>query len=75
VRESVAAAQLLSGKALSAEAVFRDDLKQHPNNPRSLFGLWKSLEAQKKSADAERAHADFDKAWKSADVQLRIEDF
>jgi TolA-binding protein len=75
VRESLGAALLRSGKPAAAEVVFREDLKQHPNNPRSLFGLWKSLEAQQKTAEAQTVHAAFDKAWKNADVQLRIEDF
>jgi tetratricopeptide (TPR) repeat protein len=75
VRESLGAALLLSGKAFAAEGVFREDLKQHPNNPRSHFGLWKSLEAQQKTAEAQTVHAEFDKAWKNTDVTLKIEDF
>lgn len=75
VRESLGAALLRSSKAAEAEAVFREDLKLHPNNPRSLFGLWKSLEAQKKTTEAQRTHALFEQSWKKADVQLRIEDF
>ena len=34
------------------EAVFRADLEQNLRNPRSLYGLLKSLEAQKKAAGA-----------------------
>jgi tetratricopeptide (TPR) repeat protein len=75
IRESLGAALLRSGNAAEAESVFREDLKRNPNNPRSLFGLWKSLDAQKKSADASKAKKDFDAAWKNADTQLRLEDF
>jgi tetratricopeptide (TPR) repeat protein len=75
VRESLGAALLRAGKPAEAEAVFREDLKRNPNNPRSLFGLWKSLEAQKKANEAQSAHDLFERAWKNADVQLRIEDF
>jgi tetratricopeptide (TPR) repeat protein len=75
VRESLGATLLMSGKAAEAEAVFREDLKLHPNNPRSLFGLWNSLEAQKQSTEAETVQAAFNKAWKNADTQLLIEDF
>ncbi|HLW97549.1 MAG TPA: hypothetical protein VKR82_02805 [Candidatus Acidoferrales bacterium] len=75
VRESLGAALLRAGKPAEAEAVFREDLKQHPNNPRSLFGLWKSLEAQKKTAEAQQARQSFEEAWKQADTKLRIEDF
>jgi hypothetical protein len=75
VRESLGAALLLAGKPAEAEAVFREDLQRHPHNPRSLFGLWKSLEAQKKTTEAQQARQQFESAWKQADTQLRIEDF
>ncbi|HXJ04533.1 MAG TPA: hypothetical protein VNH65_05510 [Candidatus Acidoferrum sp.] len=74
VRESLAAALLLEGHADQAEEVFRADLEQYPRNPRSLFGLLKSLEAQKKLSDAEWVRREFDAAWKSADVPLEIRD-
>lgn len=46
MRETLGAALLANGKAAEAEQVFRDDLKYNPRNGRSLFGLWKALEAQ-----------------------------
>jgi tetratricopeptide (TPR) repeat protein len=70
VRESLGAAVLLNGEAARAEAVFRTDLEQHPRNPRSLFGLLKSLEAQNKTADVEEVRKEFEWAWKNADVPL-----
>jgi tetratricopeptide (TPR) repeat protein len=75
VRETLGAALLAAGRAADAEQVFRDDLTFNAGNGRSLFGLWKSLEAQGKTADAGRARTDFEKAWATADVKLRIEDF
>jgi tetratricopeptide (TPR) repeat protein len=75
VRESLGAALLRANKPAEAEAVFREDLQHNPHNPRSLFGLWKSLEAQKKTAEAQKARQQFESAWKQADTQLRIEDF
>jgi len=75
VRESLGAALLRASKPAEAEAVFREDLVHSPHNPRSLFGLWKSLEAQKKSAEAQQARQQFESAWKQADTQLHIEDF
>jgi len=69
------AALLLGGKPADAEAVFREDLLRNPGNPRSLFGVWKSLDAQKKTAEAEVARQSFEAAWKQADAKLRIEDF
>jgi tetratricopeptide (TPR) repeat protein len=74
VRESLGAALLRDGQAGEAERVFRADLERNPRNGRSLFGLWKSLEAQKKSADAEWARAQFETAWKVADTKARLED-
>lgn len=74
VRESLGAALLQDGAASEAEAVFRADLERYPRNPRSLFGLWKSLEAQKKNADAEWVRREFEAAWKNADFTLRLED-
>jgi tetratricopeptide (TPR) repeat protein len=74
VRESLGAALLLNGQADRAEAVFRADLEQYPRNPRSLFGLLKTLEAQKKSANVEEVRREFAAAWKSADVPLELGD-
>ena len=74
VRESLGAALLLNGEAGRAEAVFRTDLEQHPRNPRSLFGLLKSLEAQNKTADVQEVRKEFEWAWKSADVPLVLGD-
>ena len=74
VRESLGAALMLNGQAAQAEAVFRADLEQYPRNPRSLFGLLKSLEAQKKTADQEWVRREFEAAWKNADVTLALED-
>ena len=73
VRETLGAALLAGGDAARAERVFRDDLKRNPGNGRSLFGLWKTLEAQGRAADAARAGADFRRAWSRADVTLRID--
>jgi tetratricopeptide (TPR) repeat protein len=70
VRESLGGALLLDGKADQAEAVFRADLQQNPRNPRSLFGLLQSLEAQKKTSDAEWVRRGFEAAWKNADITL-----
>ncbi len=47
-RETLGGALLRSGQPAVAEKVFREDLERNPENPRSLFGLRKALEAQKK---------------------------
>jgi tetratricopeptide (TPR) repeat protein len=74
VRESLGGALLLNGQPEQAEAVFRTDLQQYPRNPRSLFGLLRSLEAQKKSAGLEEIRREFGAAWKNADVTLQLGD-
>jgi tetratricopeptide (TPR) repeat protein len=73
VRETLGAALLAAGDAAAAEQVFRDDLRYNPRNGRSLFGLWKAIEAQGRKADAARAAAEFRRVWSVSDVTLRIE--
>jgi tetratricopeptide (TPR) repeat protein len=72
-RESLGGTLLRDGRPDEAEKVFRDDLAKHPRNPRSLFGLTASLEAQKKTADAAWTRAQFETAWKDADTKLSVE--
>jgi tetratricopeptide (TPR) repeat protein len=73
-RESLGGELARDGQFAEAEKVFRADLERNPRNPRSLFGLSKVLEAQKKTADAESVRRQFEQAWKNADVKLRLED-
>ena len=75
VRESLGAALLSSGQAEEAERIFRQDLEKNPRNPRSLFGLWKSLEAQKKTSDAQWVRGSFEAAWKGGPEPPRLADF
>ena len=72
VRESLGAALLSTGKASEAEQVFRDDLRQNPRNPRSLFGLKESLLAQGKDADAQWVEKQYLAAWIHADTALSL---
>ncbi len=74
VRESLGAAWLMAGDAVEAERVFRKDLEDNPRNGRSLFGLAESLKKQNKAQKARQARTEFEKAWKNADVKLKIED-
>jgi hypothetical protein len=75
VRESLGATFLRAGQPAEAEKVFRDDLSRNPRSPRSLFGLWKALEAEQKPVDADWARRSFETAWRGTANQLRIEDF
>jgi tetratricopeptide (TPR) repeat protein len=74
VRESLGSALLVNGQASRAEAVFRADLDQYPRNPRSLFGLLRALEAQKKNADVGEVRREFEAAWKNVDGPLELGD-
>ena len=75
VRESLGAALYLSGRYEEAERVFREDLERTPRNGRSLFGLWQTLLAQKKTDAAAMVERQFTAAWSRADVRLKIEEF
>jgi len=68
-RERLGAVLLKAGRYADAEKVFRADLAKYTGNPRSLYGLYRALEGQKKNAATETKAA-FDKAWANADVIL-----
>jgi tetratricopeptide (TPR) repeat protein len=69
-RHVLGAVLIKAGRAADAEAVYRDDLKRHPNNGWALYGLVQALQAQGRADDATAAHQEFDTAWKNADVKL-----
>ena len=52
LRHYLGAALLEAGRAKEAEAVYREDLRRNRENGWALFGLWKSLTAQKKGKAA-----------------------
>ena len=68
-RERLGAVLLKAGRLSDAERVFRADLAKNTSNPRSLYGLYRALEGQKKYSASE-TKASFDKAWAGADVTL-----
>jgi hypothetical protein len=68
-RERLGAVLLKARRHAEAEKVFRADLEKNTGNPRSLYGLYRALEGQKKPAAA-AAKAEFEKAWAGADVTL-----
>jgi tetratricopeptide (TPR) repeat protein len=69
VRHALGALLLADGQAAEAEAVYRADLVRHPNNAWALLGLQQSLEAQKRTTDAEALAETLAKAWSRADVK------
>lgn len=70
VRHFQGAALLDAGRAEEAEVVYREDLRRHPHNGWALFGLAKSLSTQRRAAEAAQVRAEFDRAWKRADITL-----
>ncbi|HEY4309589.1 MAG TPA: hypothetical protein VGN12_09090 [Pirellulales bacterium] len=74
VRQTLGAVLLQAGRVKEAEAVYRADLKEHPANGHSLFGLAASLRAQK-SSQADDVQQQFEKAWSAADVKLQSSEY
>lgn len=74
IRESLGAALVADHQHAAAEAVFRDDLRLHPNNPRALFGLMNALVNQGKASEAETVRKLFEDGWRDADVVLKMDD-
>ena len=74
IRESLGAALLQSGERTQAEAVFREDLRRNPNNPRSLFGLAAAYRLEGKAMRATQAEAQFRANWQPADHKLILAD-
>lgn len=69
VREYLGTVLLQSGNAKKAAEIFEEDLKENPNNHWSLYGLYKALEKQKKTAAAKVIKNQFDKAFENADIE------
>jgi tetratricopeptide (TPR) repeat protein len=67
-RHNLGAVLLTAGRAADAEAVYREDLRQYPNNGWSLLGLAQSLAAQGKADDAQKAQQRFADVWQHADL-------
>ncbi len=69
-RQVLGAVLLEAGNAEQAQRVYRQDLRYHPQNGWSLFGLMQSLRAQHKNQEAEAVQRQFGEVWKEADVEL-----
>jgi tetratricopeptide (TPR) repeat protein len=75
IRQSLGWAQLQAGNARAAEQAYREDLARFPNNGWSLFGLAEALRRQGRFDDARKVQAEFETAWKDADVKLTASRF
>jgi len=74
VRESLGALLLRHGSATEAAAVFTENLRLSPNDPRALVGLAAALSAAGRKADATAAQARFEAVRRFADVPLSVKD-
>lgn len=72
-RHWLGAALLEAGKHAEAEAVYREELADHPHNGWSLYGLKQALAAQGKTDAA--VNADFDESWARSDVWITASRF
>ena len=59
-----------AGKFEEAETVYRQDLTTFPENGWALKGLFNSLSAQGKKAEAQAVNIRFELAWKHADMRI-----
>ena len=71
VRHWLGDALLEAGEDARAAEVYRAELKDHPHNGWSLFGLERALRAQGKDQEADEVHAEFEVSWARADVYIR----
>ena len=70
IRHYLGAALLEAGRAEEAEQVYLRDLRWNQNNGWSLYGLHQALLAQGKNADAEQVKAQYESAWRYAEMDL-----
>ncbi len=69
-RQYLGDALLKSGNAAKAVVIFKEDLKENPNNHWALYGLYKALTQQKKMAEAVNIKKQYDKAFADADIPM-----
>lgn len=75
VRQIYGATLLQAGRTADAEKTYREDLKRHPENGWSLYGLLASLRAQGKTEEAQAVEKRFRDVWRLADITLTASRF
>ena len=75
MRLYLGAVLLKTGRAKDAEGVYREELRDLRDNGWALFGLWQSVRAQGRTAEAQEIRERFDRAWRNADVVLNASAF
>jgi len=69
-RQNLGAILMKAKKYTEAEKIYREDLNVLRQNGWSLMGLYKTLQAQGKTGEAQQVKREFDEAWKHADFQI-----
>ncbi len=70
VRHTLGAILTSDGRYGEAEKVYREDLKEWPENGWSLYGLAQCLRSRGATAEADQVERRFRKAWSRADVTI-----
>ncbi|MYJ97167.1 MAG: hypothetical protein F4053_16790 [Proteobacteria bacterium] len=70
MRHYLGAVLLEAGEAEEAERVYRRDMETNRNDGWALYGLWQSLQAQDRAAEAAEVFEAYEQAWQFADVEL-----
>jgi tetratricopeptide (TPR) repeat protein len=71
-RNALGVTLVRSGDFVAAEQVFRDELIQHPESGRALFGLRSALLGQGRDKEAAALTPRLQRAWRGADVELSV---
>jgi hypothetical protein len=69
-RHALGATLMDAKRCRDAEIVYREDLRRHPENGWSLYGLAESLKMQRRTLEAAMFRRRFEIAWKDADFAL-----
>ena len=69
-RHALGALLLEQGHNKESEAVYREDLRRHPNNPWALHGLTESLRKQGKTDESQQCRQQFVAASERTDVKI-----
>jgi len=72
VRHALGALLLEQGRMADAEAVYREDLRLHPDNGWALLGLAECLRGRGAGAEAAVVEARLERAWAASDVSPRV---
>lgn len=72
VREALGTSLFKKRKFVEAAAVFRNDLRRNPRNPRSLYGLLQSIDAQSLGSDRQWVVHELQAATAHSDVPMQM---